>query len=199
MKKYLVIILSIMLVALAACSNKAQPSPEQGESETVTAAPENEAEKEPIGILSKFSTTDIDGSSVNESVLAEYDLTMVNVWATFCAPCINEMPDLGEIAAEYKEQGVQILGLVSDVLNSDGSLSESQISTASDIVDTTKANYIHMLPSDDLMGLLSQISSVPTTFFVDKNGNLVGEVYVGSNSKEDWKTIINQTLSEVSV
>lgn len=150
------------------------------------------------GILSRFSATDLNGTVIDESMLSDYNLTMVNVWATFCGPCLREMPDLGELAEEYKAQGVQIVGMISDVLNSDGSLSQSQVSTAKDIVNSTKANYLHILPSEDLFGLLSQITSVPTTFFVDKDGNQVGQVYVGSNSKADWKSIIDQTMKEVS-
>lgn len=119
------------------------------------------------GVLSVFSTTDLEGNTLDQSILADYDLTMVNVWATFCGPCINEMPDLGELAAEYADKGVQIIGLVSDTMDSDGTISDSQVETAKEIVAETGADYRHLLPSDDLLGILSQIYAVPTTFFVD--------------------------------
>lgn len=152
----------------------------------------------PTGILSNFSSTNLNGNVVDLSVLADYDLTMINVWATYCGPCLREMPELGELAAEYKDKDVQIIGLVTDVLNSDGSLSDSQLKTARDVVSSTKADYLHMVPSQDLFGLLSQITSVPTTFFVDKDGNQVGSVYIGAKSKSDWASIIDETLGEVS-
>ena len=88
--------------------------------------------------------------------------------------------------------------MISDVLDSSGKIDSNQVATAKDIVVQTKADYLHILPSDDLLGLLSQVQSVPTTFFVDKDGNRIGEAYIGSRSKADWKTIIDKTLAEVS-
>lgn len=151
---------------------------------------------EQAGVLSSFTATDLEGNEVDQSVLADYDLTLVNVWATFCGPCLREMPDLGELAGEY--ENVQFIGLVSDTLNSDGSLSESQIETARDIVAQTGADYLHLLPSSSLMGLLSQIYAVPTTFFVDQEGRQVGSTYMKSMSKEEWIKVIDQVLAEAA-
>ncbi len=214
MKKIVVMIFVVLLVSLGACSFKAPSSSldsdtgnlggsnngnnEVSEDSGTDAGTSEGAEDTAVGILGSFSATDLEGNEIDESVLADYKLTMVNVWATFCSPCIREMPDLGELASEYKEQGVQIVGMVSDVLDSDGSLSQTQVDTAKEIVDKTKAEYLHILPSEDLFGLLYQITSVPTTFFVDSEGNQVGGVYVGSKSKEAWKSIIDETLKEVS-
>lgn len=152
---------------------------------------------EQAGVLSSFSTTDLDGNTVDQSVLADYDLTMVNVWATFCRPCIKEMPDLGELAQEYADQNVQIVGLVSDVLNTDGTISEEQVQTARDIVEQTGANYLHLLPSQDLFGVLGQISAVPTTFFVDSEGKQVGYAVISAQSKDKWVETIDAALAEV--
>ncbi len=191
MKKVFLIVISIMLAILTACGQN-QPT----EQNIVESTPSQTESKS--GILSDFSATDISGTAIDESILSDYDLTMVNVWATFCSPCIREMPDLGELAKEYKEKGVQIIGLISDMLDSDGSISQSQVATAQEIIDKTNADYPHILPSNDLLGLLSQISSVPTTFFVDKDGNQIGSAYWGSKSKADWQAIIDRTLAEVS-
>lgn len=150
------------------------------------------------GILSHFHAEDLNGNSIDQSILADYDLTMVNIWATYCGPCLDEMPDLGELAAEYREKGVQIVGFVSDTLDYDGTPSQSQIELAQDVVSATHADYLHIVPSEDLFGILAQITSVPTTFFVDKNGNQVGYAYIGSMSKSDWQSIIDETLSEVA-
>ena len=120
---------------------------------------------------------------------------MVNIWATFCGPCIREMPELGEIAKEYKEKGVQIIGIVTDVQNQNGSISNKQIETANQIIQKTGADYPHLLPSNDLYrAQLNQVDSVPTTIFVDKEGKTVGESYVGARSKEQWLKIIDELL-----
>lgn len=150
------------------------------------------------GILSAFSAEDLDGNALDQSILEGHTLTMVNVWATFCTPCISEMPELGELAEEYADKGVQIVGLVSDVLDSDGSVSETQLDTAREIVSATSANYTHIVPSIDLYyGLLYQITSVPTTFFVDETGAQVGYAYLGARDKAEWSTIIDEMLAEV--
>ena len=177
------------LLTLAACSP----------AETMTSTPGLSASEDEVqtGVLSVFSTTDLEGNTLDQSILADYDLTMVNVWATFCGPCINEMPDLGELAAEYADKGVQIIGLVSDTMDSDGTISDSQVETAKEIVAETGADYRHLLPSDDLLGILSQIYAVPTTFFVDSEGVQVGDAIVTAQSKEKWIETIDGMLAEV--
>lgn len=142
-----------------------------------------------------FSSVDLSGETVTQDIFGDYELTMVNIWATFCGPCIREMPELGEISKEYKEKGVQIVGIVTDVQNQNGSISNKQIETANEIIQKTGADYPHLLPSNDLyQAQLNQVDSVPTTIFVDKEGKTVGEPYVGARSKEQWLKIIDGLL-----
>lgn len=181
-------------LALTACS-AASPDTVPQDMQQTPAAP---SEQSSAGVLSAFSATDLNGNAVDQSVLEEYDLTMVNVWATFCGSCIHEMPALGELAEEYAGQGVQIIGLLSDVMDSEGNIDDGQVKTAQDIVQETGANYLHLLPSSDLYGILSQIYAVPTTFFVDAQGNQVGDAIVQAQSKEQWAETIDRMLAEVT-
>jgi rhodanese-related sulfurtransferase/thiol-disulfide isomerase/thioredoxin len=151
----------------------------------------------PDGILSAFDSTDITGNPVDETILSGKKLTMVNVWATFCGPCIDEMPDLGALNTEYADAGFQIVGIVVDVTGNDGAIAQDMVDLAGEIADMTGAGYTHLLPSEDLSGLLNQAMYVPTTIFVDANGRQVGELYVGSRSKDDWAMIIENLLKEV--
>ncbi len=181
-------------LTLSACTSQTPKTqtPQSTAASSQTAAPEQNA-----GVMSSFSTTDLDGNPVDQSLLAKYDLTMVNVWTTNCGYCLKEMPDLGELAAEYEPKGVRILGMVADVLNSDGSISESQMETARQIVDQTKADYPHIIPSRDLYGILASVSAVPTTFFVDSQGRQVGSAYAGAQDKNGWIDAIERALLEV--
>ena len=61
-----------------------------------------------------FTAKDLDGNEVDQSVFANAKLTMMNIWATFCGPCINEMPELGELAAEGGTD-YQIIGVCADL------------------------------------------------------------------------------------
>lgn len=186
------------MLALSACSSANQTAGTNTTVQDITDSQSGSGQTtEQAGVLSSFSATDLDGNTVDQSILADYDLTMVNVWATFCGPCINEMPDLGELAQEYADKKVQIIGLVSDVLNTDGTISEEQVQTARDIVEQTGANYLHLLPSEDLYGVLGQISAVPTTFFVDSEGAQVGSAIVSAQSKDNWVQTIDAMLAEV--
>ena len=116
---------------------------------------------------------------------------MLNIWATYCGPCIDEMPDLAEINKEYSDKGVKVVGIVSDVYEGD------DVKGAQDVISSTGADYTHILVSDDLYnGYLSDVEYVPTTVFVDKDGNIIDGPYVGSMSKEDWETTINNLLDK---
>lgn len=202
MKKITVVCLLLALIlSLSACVTT-MPDVEELMPETPVETPDETPEEEIVedeipGILTYFTAPDLEGNAVDESLLSGKKLTMVNIWATYCGPCLNEMPDLGELAAEYAEKDVQIMGLVTDVLNSDGTFNEEQVSLAQEIVETTGANYVHIIPSVDFYGILSQVSAVPTTFFVDENGHQVGSAVVGSKSKADWAALIDELLEEV--
>lgn len=153
------------------------------------------------GTLASFSATTLDGKSADESLFSDYKLTMINVWATYCGPCLNEMPDLGELSSDYADKSVRIVGIVSDVYssNSDGTYSDSDLESAKSLVKQTGANYTHLLPSTDLnSAILNSVYAVPTTVFVDSSGNQVGKAYIGSRDKSDWESIIDSLLEEVN-
>ena len=83
---------------------------------------------------------------------------MVNLWGTFCGPCINEMPHLGEISKEYADKGVAVVGILVDVTDNDGNVFEPQYNNALDIVAQTKVEYVNIIPSKELM--LKKVASV---------------------------------------
>ncbi len=172
--------------------------PAAAESPSSPASQEEEA-PEAAPILGEFTATDLAGNEVTQSVFEGHPVTMVNVWATFCGPCLREMPDLGALHQEFSEQGFQILGIVTDVQAPDGSISQEQVDLAAQIAEETGASYLHLLPSEDLIAcLLWQVSSVPTTIFVDETGALIGKGYLGSRDAAAWRSIIEEKLEAVS-
>lgn len=143
-------------------------------------------EVEMTGEFASFTSIDLEGNTVDQTLIAKAELTVLNIWGTFCGPCIQEMPDLGELAEEYDGTGVQIVGIPVDVYDEKG------ISTAQTIIDQTGADYVHLLPTQDLYDIcLNNVSAVPMTLFVDQNGTIVDTV-VGSRSKEKWKQLIDE-------
>ncbi len=170
-----------------------------GSGQAGTASPNKQDPEESADpSFSNFKAEDVNGNAVDESIFADYDLTMVNIWGTFCGPCIREMPELGEINREYEGKGFQIVGIVTDVLNQDLSVSKEQLETAQEIIEKTGADYLHLIPSEDLLYAgVASVRTIPFTFFVDKDGNLTGDVYSGSKTKDKWEKIIRETLEEV--
>ena len=144
-----------------------------------------------------FTATDINGNGVTEKIFTQSTLTMVNIWATFCGPCINEMPDLGKLNTEYKDQGFQVVGIILDSKNANDVTFDNIIESAKEIISDTGASYLHILPSKSLYAIkLNEVTAVPETVFVNSEGKVVSEIYMGSKSKAEWQSIIENLLKE---
>ena len=142
-----------------------------------------------------FDAPTLEGENITSDIFAESKLTMLNVWATYCNPCLNEMPDLAEIAVAYDPADFQMLGIISDVsVFSDA----DAVSVATDLVaQTGAAAYPHLLLNQSLYDtLVGGIDSVPTTFFVNQEGELLGYV-IGAQAKETWEGIIDELLAQM--
>lgn len=168
----------------------------QGSSQEDTQGNANEdsqGDSEESYVLS-FEAETVDGEKIDGSCFSDSKLTMLNVWATYCNPCLSEMPDLGEMAASYDASDFQIIGIVSDVAEG---ADEADIKEAKELIKETSADYPHLLLSQSLYSnLVGAIDSVPTTFFVNQKGEVLGYV-VGARSKEDWEAIVDEILAEM--
>ncbi|MBQ3085687.1 MAG: TlpA family protein disulfide reductase [Clostridia bacterium] len=184
MKRILAILLVCML-ALSGCAE--EPAPQAPKED----AHENSERAEASPLIPKLSTTDVDGNTVDNSLFKEHKLTLFNIWATYCGPCLGEMPDLGALNREYADQGVQVVGLILDYT------SEQDLPTIRTLIDETEADYIHLLPNETMIELMQNTYSVPTTYFLDENGAPIGEEYIGSRSKDAWASIIDSLLEEM--
>ena len=146
--------------------------------------------------LSNLQTVDIDGKEFSGKEFSDYDLTMVNVFATWCSPCVQEIPDLAEIQKEMKDKGVNIVGVVTDTVDQTGENREA-LEKAKLIRERSKAEYPFLIPDkSNFNGRLSGIQAFPETFFVDKKGQIVGETYSGSHNKKAWLEIIEKELAK---
>lgn len=196
--------LALLALLFACAPAQDTPAPPSATSSATSSAPAGDAgseegeEQQPVPILGEFTATGLDGEEVDQSIFTGYDVTMVNVWATFCGPCLSEMPDLGALHQEFSDQKFQVVGIVTDVVDWNGEVLSSQIDLARQIVEETGASYLHLLPSEDLQSLLLwQVNSVPTTIFVDENGSLVGSGYLGRRDAGAWRAIIQEKLAAV--
>lgn len=205
----LVMLASLMVLSSSAC---AKSGGGQGQSSEPVASSSASAQvEEPVSsenmsgdanpdepTLKNFKTTDLDGNEVTQEIFSNADLTMINIWATYCNPCLGEMPDLGVLAEEYADQGVQIIGILMDVYDQNWNVVQSQVDLAKEIIQETGADYLHLMPSTDLIyAKLRYVQAVPETIFVDKEGNLVGEPHLGARTKNKWSEEIQKRLEMV--
>ena len=146
------------------------------------------------GKFAEFTTYDIDGNEVTESIFANKDLTVVNIWGTFCGPCINEMPELGAWEKELPDN-VQIVGLIVDISSTDD---ETQIAAAKQITEKADVGFVNLIGGNGAFDeLIGSIVSVPTTIFVDKSGNIVGEIIVGADV-DRYKSFVNKYVEALN-
>ena len=154
---------------------------------------------EDVKSVGKFETTGIDGKTYTEKVFSDYDLTLVNIFTTWCSPCVKEIPELQELYKEMKDKGVGVAGVVLDTTDEKGNQDEEAVKKAGILQEKTKAEYPFLIPDTTMMnGRLQGISAFPETFFVDKDGNIVGDTYTGSHTLDEWKEIVEKELKNVS-
>ena len=127
-------------------------------------------------LIGTFETLDLDGNTVTEDIFSKADVTFVNVWGTFCPPCIAEMPDLEQIHQELPDN-MQMIGILCDV----ESMDVPQYQEALEIVKETGVTYPSLIGNGSMTGLLQSVYAVPTSFFVDSNGCMIGAPVVGAN------------------
>ncbi|NLB61054.1 MAG: TlpA family protein disulfide reductase [Clostridiales bacterium] len=183
-KIFVLVIVSMTLFAMS-CTIDNGVTPTQAPQTTPTQTPTENKDT-----LPSFAAEQLDGTGYHSTEFADHKLTMINVWATWCNPCIGELGHLGDIARNYESKGVDVIGLLIDLEN------PNAIEEAEGLLASNNANYRNIKLSQTLNDLIITkygISSVPTTLFVDSNSNVV-KVIVGAKSYEKWAAIIDGLL-----
>lgn len=194
MKKYKFILFLVGILFLTSCGTD-KKNEEISKNDQVEIVEEEQIEddnvEEPdqnVFNLSDFTSVDLEGNPVDSSIF-QGKYTLVNVWATFCRPCIVEMPDLQKIHENLGGDDFQVIGIISDTYVE----SNENMEDAKKIVEQTGVNYINVVPNDKIIeDVLKQIQFVPTSFIVDSEGNFLGEVVYGSKDYKFFESWINQ-------
>ena len=172
MKKIIAYMLILLLLVAPGCQQKdadAAPAPTQAPP-APTAAPSPEASGE---YAFTFSAQTLEGETVTEAFLGQYDLTMVNVWASWCPPCKGELGELGELYKKLPEN----VGFLSVTVDDAQDLPEAKA-----LLEEHGCAFVCLDGQESpglLKGFLSKVTAIPTTLFLDKNGNEVGQWIVG--------------------
>ena len=193
MKKTAAMLLTatLSIVMLAGCGKSEQQTADQQTATTQNT--ETQATAQTTEIISPEDV--IAGYTVKDLDIKDNKVTMINFWGTFCGPCLSEMPALGEIERRYKDKGFEIVGLTTDVADLEGNYDESTIDDARAIIEDTGITYPILVAPAQLMVDIG-LQYVPTTYFLDSEGNVLGSPEIGSKTSAEWEDVINRYLSE---
>ena len=192
MKQILAFLLTLTLLAgLCACAAQNRPDPDPAdEQETADAAetglpaetdpPADAADRTPDIV---FTTTDLSDETWTEACFAGHKLTLINLWAYWCGPCMSELPDLQKLAEDYSDRGLQLL-LICDPAEAE------QDAAALESLGVTIPCLLYTDAFDDALAT----GYYPTTVFLDEDGRLLDSAYVGSRSYDQWAAIIEEYL-----
>lgn len=151
---------------------------------------------EGIQTVGSFSTEDIFGNTYTDSLFAENELTLVNVFATWCGPCKEEIPDLNKLQAHYESKGIRlgVVAVVLDAVTATGT-DGGAIQQAKALYTDNAITFPFLLPdSGNMNGRLTGIEAVPESFLVDSQGNIVSDPIVGAKSFDQWCETIDSYL-----
>ena len=145
-----------------------------------------------------FEGKDLDGNTVkSDELFSGNAVTVVNFWFTTCNPCVGELAELDALNKELAEKGGSLIGVNTFTLDGD----EAAISEAKDVLAKKGATYQNAyFDSDGEAGkFTTNIFAYPTTYVVDRSGNIVGEPIVGAITEkkqaETLQKLIEQTLA----
>lgn len=150
--------------------------------------------KEFEGDLKSFETVDVNGKAVTQDILKDYDITMVNIWTTWCGFCVEEMPELQELYKGLPEN-VNMITICGDAAD------EPELTK--EILTASKAEFTTLQGNKDLeKSVLQYVTGFPTTIFVDSKGNVIGAPQVGAPAAEGeivegYTKLINDALSKI--
>ena len=130
-----------------------------------------------------FVTVDLEGNTWTDTCFAGHKLTVLNLWAYWCGPCVREMPDLQKLAEDYADRGVQMLGVYYEEDEADDIRKLEELGVT----------YPCLRYVEEFDPFLNT-GYIPVTLFLDGNGKVLGEAYIGSRNYDAWASIIEGYL-----
>lgn len=141
-----------------------------------------------IGQVIHFEGTDLDGNPVSsEDIFKEHEITMVNIWSTWCHNCVNEMTGLSEMSRKLADKNVAVVGICMDA--------DEKPEECSKILKDHNVDFLNLMPVDGLYELLEYDGVFPTSYFFGSDGTLLCRSFRGAPAKMDeYEKVIDSLL-----
>ncbi len=133
-----------------------------------------------------FTLKDAEGKTLKLSDL-HGKIVLLNFWATWCGPCALEIPWFVEFQQEFRNRGLEIVGV---------SMDEDGWTAVKPYISEHKINYHVLLGNDSVSQLYGGVDSLPTTFLIDRDGKFALAPHVGLAGKNEYLTDIQNLLNE---
>lgn len=138
-----------------------------------------------MGIAPDFELPNLEGTLVKSNEM-EGKVVLVDFWATWCPPCRQMIPELKQLYDKYKDRGFEILAI---------SLDEGGAETVKNFVQNLNIDYPVLLGDRDITRKFGQINAIPTSFIIDKEGN-IRDKHIGFRTADDMEQVIKDLLAE---
>ncbi|MBO6112975.1 MAG: TlpA family protein disulfide reductase [Lachnospiraceae bacterium] len=163
---------AVLAVGMTGCAGSGKNEVQQ---DVQAAGEESDVSEKEEGEVFCFSGTDVNGQEVDMAeIFSENKVTVVNLWASWCGPCVGELPELETFRGELESKGCSIVGLLIDGEDPQG------LSDGLDIISDTGVSYLNVICPGEVQEEL-MVSAVPTTYFVDSSGKIMGDPVIGAD------------------
>ena len=186
MKKYNIYFILALIVLICGCvqienKNSQMVKNDDTINDTTIELSKKEQQIEPVASSNDrivFKTTTVNDEEIDtDQLFSKNKITMLNFWASWCPPCIGEMPELESINNEIKNRGGEIVGVLCDS-NDDQGLKDGL-----EVIKQANVNYT-ILKTNETIENMFPLQAYPTTYFIDSEGKIVGEPVVGAYINE---------------
>lgn len=179
-KKILILGMALMLAAgISACNASSKTSSSEATT-TVSKQADAKAEDSKQAESDKedkkfpeFTAKTVSGEDISSDLFKDSKLTVVNVWGSWCGPCVQEIPELQKLYESMKDKDVNVIGLAQDA--------GTDLDAVKEIIDKNKVTYQNIVPEGATEDFVMSLMAFPTTFFVDSDRNIVGVIQGGRN------------------
>lgn len=137
-----------------------------------------------------FNTKTLSGDSVDQSIFQQHKITFINFWATWCGPCVGELPDLQKLYEKYKGD-IGFIGICGDATDSESA------AHAKKIIDKSGDTYTNLMNFDQVTDIMGDMQFIPCSIIVDSTGKPLSGQLVGSEGNDKYSAAIDAALAKV--